>query len=170
MQEVELESDKTDMKVIEPYQAQLKSEISVQEGDIVQLLSNPGGEWVKVQSGPAQGYVLPNVSPMPRTSQARKKSLIWSPSGQLKADFAELHETSETRKAELEKQNTVFELEREADDLKQWIKVQENALQKAKESGKDPETLRQKFEQFQKDQKQAEKVFEGFVKKPTRLG
>ena len=47
MQVVELESDKVDMKVIEPYQAQLGREISVTQGEIVQLLSNPGGEWVK---------------------------------------------------------------------------------------------------------------------------
>ena len=63
-----------------------------------------------------------------------------------------------------------YELEREADDLKQWIKTQEDALRKAQEAGEDPEALRQKFEQFQKDQKQAEKLFDDLKEKAGVIG
>ena len=57
-QKIDLQPDRLEMKVIEDYTAQLSREISVAEGDTVQLLSNPGGEWVKVSSADnSQGYI-----------------------------------------------------------------------------------------------------------------
>ena len=171
MQSIELEADKTDMKVIEPYHAQLKSEISVAEGDIVQLLSNPGGEWVKVQAGTVQGYIPAQCLAHCDDAQSEKEMIdLAEIQSKLATDYDQLHEKSETRKNALEKQNLKLELEREADDLKQWIKVQENALLKAQENGEDPEALRQKFEQFQKDQKQAEKLLDGLRDKAGAVG
>jgi hypothetical protein len=46
-QKIDLQPDRLEMKVIKDYTSQLAREISVKEGDLVQLLSNPGGEWVK---------------------------------------------------------------------------------------------------------------------------
>ena len=141
------------------------------EGDVVQLLSNPGGEWVKVQAGNSQGYIPAQCLAHMNDSLSEKEMIdLGEVQSKLGADYDELHEKSESRKNALEKQNLKFELEREADDLKQWIKVQENALLKAQENGEDPEALRQKFEQFQKDQKQAEKLLDGLRDKAGVVG
>ena len=171
MQKIELEADKIDMKVIEPYQAQLSREISVSEGDKVQLLSNPGGEWVKVVSNNLQGYIPARCLAHINDEQTDKEVIdLGEIQQKLLADYGELHEHADERKNTLEKVNLKFELEREADDLKQWIASQEEALRKAQEDGEDPEALRQKFEQFQKEQKQAEKLFSDLRSKAESIG
>ena len=171
MQKIELEPDKIDMKVIEPYQAQLSREVSVKEGDIVQLLSNPGGEWVKIGKDNLQGYIPAQCLAHINDAESDQEVIdLAEVQTKLNADYQVLHENAEERKDTLEKLNLKYELEREADDLKQWIKTQEDALRKAQEAGEDPEALRQKFEQFQKDQKQAEKLFDDLKEKAGVIG
>ena len=171
MQKIELEPDKIDMKVIEPYQAQLSREVSVKEGDVVQLLSNPGGEWVKIGKDNLQGYIPAQCLAHINDAESDQEVIdLAEVQTKLNADYQVLHENAEERKDTLEKLNLKYELEREADDLKQWIKTQEDALRKAQEAGEDPEALRQKFEQFQKDQKQAEKLFDDLKEKAGVIG
>ena len=150
MQKIELEPDKIDMKVIEPYQAQLSREVSVKEGDIVQLLTNPGGEWVKIGKDNLQGYIPAQCLAHINDAESDQEVIdLAEVQTKLNSDFQVLYENAEERKDTLKKLNLKYELEREADDLKQWIKTQEDALRKAQEAGEDPEALRQKFEQFQ---------------------
>ena len=171
MQKIELEPDKIDMKVIEPYQAQLSREVSVKEGDIVQLLTNPGGEWVKIGKDNLQGYIPAQCLAHINDAESDQEVIdLAEVQTKLNSDYEVLHENAEERKDTLEKLNLKYELEREADDLKQWIKAQEDALRKAQEAGEDPEALRQKFEQFQKDQKQAEKLFDDLKEKAGVIG
>ena len=171
MQKIELEPDKIDMKVIEPYQAQLSREVSVKEGDVVQLLSNPGGEWVKIGKDNLQGYIPAQCLAHINDAESDQEVIdLAEVQTKLNSDYQVLHENAEERKDTLEKLNLKYELEREADDLKQWIKTQEDALRKAQEAGEDPEALRQKFEQFQKDQKQAEKLFDDLKEKAGVIG
>lgn len=171
-QKIDLQPDRLEMAVINDYTAQLSREISVAEADIVQLLSNPGGEWVKVASADnSQGYIPTSCLAIIDPDESKREIIdLEQVQQELNNQYGKLNTAADVRKDTLEKLNQKFELDREADDLRQWIKEQEDALKEAQEAGEDPESLRQKFEQFQKNQKQAEKILIDLKGKAENLG
>ena len=171
LEKIDLQPDRQEMKVIKDYDAQLSRELSVKEGDTVQLLSNPGGEWVKVAADNAQGFIPTSCLAFIDPEESKREVIdLHGVQSDLDKAYSDLNEAAEGRKASLEKLNKKFQLDREAEDLKNWINEQEDALKNAQDAGEDPETLRQKFEQFQKNQKQAEKFLDDLKEKAGDLG
>eukprot|EP00042_Codosiga_hollandica_P029214 m.159345 g.159345 ORF g.159345 m.159345 type:complete len:2437 (+) comp53015_c0_seq1:84-7394(+) len=155
------------VRALYAYEANTEQELSVQRGDVLELVSKDNAEWWCVKSAAGVGFVPanyleefseaePSPSPYSRVGSLTDISVVASVSARQQAlheTYRKLLEKAAFRRVKLEESQQLHQLSRECDDIEAFMQDRE-AIASQHDLGSDlehNELIQKKFDEFLKD-------------------